>query len=164
MEGVDHLITTERECQLLLGNADPEQEPSLESMMIAANRLHDVGIRNVVITMRSRGVVLYTEEGVNGVHWDFFEWPEGYDWASYDFVFTAAYAVAVARNGNEFRTATAVGEAVDTAVFALEQRSFQLTRLHHLPYMNLRFDHLRELELKELIRRDRGAANAVAEI
>ncbi|MBE3049399.1 hypothetical protein IMZ48_44250 [Candidatus Bathyarchaeota archaeon] len=162
LAGVDHLIATERECQVLLRRPSLDHIPAEAWVQEAGFDLRRRGVKNVVINMRSRGVFFYTEDGDSGTINFEYGCRGEMNWVKYNLVFRAAYAMAVARNREIFRTEAAIGEAFEVALLAMKRHCIGLPELSQLPFSLLRFDHARELEVRRMLEGDRPVADWLA--
>lgn len=146
-EEVDHLIATDQECLHLLQRPIPEEGPTEVSTIDAGQTLRRFGVKNIVIMMKARGIVLYSQEGLLGLAAQPFDFPAWDEWDSPRVVLAAAYAVALARNKTGFRAASAIEDALTAVALFFNQPESPFPKLQGLPFANLRFNHPMKLEL-----------------
>lgn len=140
LKDIDHLVMSELEAQALLDYPSPETNPSLETMARVRNKLRRKGVKCVVITLRSRGTIFYSKRTLYEQVTRESLCREGFNWLGFRYAFTAAYAVAVARN-KSFSIRAAVHDALEVAELAAKKGTPDLPGLGELQPAPMRFDH-----------------------
>jgi ribokinase len=143
-DGLDHLLINETECRTLLGHANPERKLEVEEVREAAVMFNNKGVKNVVITLGSRGAFARSISGEQGfVAAELVE--EVVDTTGAGDTFTGAYALGVVLNKEPgcFDLVAAVGDGCHAAAHAVTKRGAipAIPFLSNLSDPHMRFDH-----------------------
>lgn len=157
---IDHLVVTELEAQALLDYPNPEADPSQQAMENMRGFLRAIGVKNVVITQRSRGTIFYSRRRLHEQTTRENLSHQGLNWTSFRFAFTAAYAVAVARNKG-FNIRAAVHDALEVAGLAAKTDTSRFPELGQLQPSPARFNHHKATGMDRASKIDQKMAETV---